>query len=100
VLAAGALAEMQDSRSFEVLLQVVKNASDLQQGRWATKKLIEFYRAGLLSDAQKRELLSNREIITAPHTDTHYDRQTPQNCSSAFDHDDHTDRGLAMDFPL
>lgn len=100
VLAAGALAGMQDPRSFEVLLHVVKHESDLQQGRWATQKLIEMYRAGLLSDAQKRELLSTREIITAPHTDTHYDLQTPQNCSSAFDHDDHTDRGLAMDFPL
>jgi HEAT repeat protein len=62
--------------------------------------LVALYEKGNLDDSEKQSILSQRDYITSPHSDSHDDYQSPQNCSSAFDRDEHTDSGIGISFPL
>lgn len=99
-VAAQALAEYHDPRAFDGLLKLVKSSLHGKTRRKAAAHLVEIYKNGSLSNSQKQELLSLRELITATHEDTHSDYRAPQNCSTVFNTNEHDDYGIGVDFPL
>jgi HEAT repeat protein len=82
--------------SIEPLLNILHRGTR-QNRKSAAAVLIQLYKRKDINPGSKSRILSGRDIITEPHSDSHNDY--PSTCETPHD-DDHTDHGLGFDFPL
>ncbi len=82
--------------SIEPLLNILHHGT-LQNRKAAAAVLIQLYKRKNIPPESKSRILSARDIITEPHSDSHSDY--PSTCETSHD-DAHTDHGLGFDFPL
>jgi HEAT repeat protein len=98
--AVNALGQIGDARAVKPLIKKLQ-ANPLPARQSAARALVQLFQRGQLTQADKDLILSERDWMTKKHEDQHDDGDEYHgNCSIPSRVNQHTDKGLGVDFPL